>query len=158
MSAPAPTPASASALPPGITDPNYSPPPGRLGNLTVPQQHALDTIRKELQDEEAFVPERMDDAALLRLVPTSHSSPSRNTLTPFHPFLLSPSNDPKLPLFFFFLGGGSLCIGSCARASSTCPKPRRCSCRPRGGEKNISSTSSCSTCCRVNLALCLLTA
>lgn len=61
-----PTPASASALPPGITDPNYSPPPGRLGNLTVPQQHALETIRKELQEEGAFVPERMDDALLLR--------------------------------------------------------------------------------------------
>jgi hypothetical protein len=68
MSAPAPTPASASPLPEGITDPNYSPPPGRLGNLTVPQQHALDTIRKELQDEGAFVPERLDDAALLRFL------------------------------------------------------------------------------------------
>ncbi|KAI9461045.1 CRAL-TRIO domain-containing protein [Russula earlei] len=61
-------PASASALPPGVTDPNYSPPPGRLGNLTVLQQHALDKIRKELQDEGAFVPERMDDAALLRFL------------------------------------------------------------------------------------------
>jgi hypothetical protein len=66
-STPAPAPASASALPPGITDPNYKPPPGRLGNLTVPQQHALDKIRKELQEEEGvFVPERMDDALLLR--------------------------------------------------------------------------------------------
>ena len=66
-STPAPAPASASALPPGITDPNYKPLPGRLGNLTVPQQHALDKIRKELQEEEgAFVPERMDDALLLR--------------------------------------------------------------------------------------------
>ena len=62
-----PAPASASALPPGITDPNYKPLPGRLGNLTVPQQHALDKIRKELQEEEGvFVPERMDDALLLR--------------------------------------------------------------------------------------------
>jgi hypothetical protein len=35
--------------------------------LTVPQQHALDKIRKELQEEEGvFVPERMDDALLLR--------------------------------------------------------------------------------------------
>jgi hypothetical protein len=58
--------ASASALPPGVTDPNYRPLPGRLGNLTVPQQHALDTIRKEVQEEGAFVPERMDDATLLR--------------------------------------------------------------------------------------------
>ena len=61
-----PAPASASELPPGITDPNYSPLPGRLGNLTVPQQHALERIRKELQEEDVFVPERMDDAALLR--------------------------------------------------------------------------------------------
>jgi len=62
-------PATASALPPGITDPNYQPPPGRLGNLTVPQQHALDTIRKQLQEEEGvFVPERMDNALLLRFL------------------------------------------------------------------------------------------
>jgi len=69
-STPAPelAPASASALPPGITDPNYKPLPGRLGNLTVPQQHALDKIRKELQEEGAFVPERMDDALLLRFL------------------------------------------------------------------------------------------
>lgn len=61
------TPATASPLPPGITDPNYRPLPGRLGNLTVPQQHALDTIRKQLQEEKGvFVPERMDDAMLLR--------------------------------------------------------------------------------------------
>jgi len=65
----APAPASASALPPGVTDPNYVPQPGRLGNMTVPQQHALDTIKKELQEEEgAFVPERMDDATLLRFL------------------------------------------------------------------------------------------
>jgi len=63
-----PAPASASELPPGITDTNYSPLPGRLGNLTVPQQHALETIRKELQEENVFVPERMDDAALLRFL------------------------------------------------------------------------------------------
>jgi hypothetical protein len=49
-----------------VTDPNYVPLPGRLGNLTVPQQHALETIKKELQAEDAFVPERMDDATLLR--------------------------------------------------------------------------------------------
>jgi hypothetical protein len=62
----APAPASASALPPGVTDPDYVPLPGRLGNLTVPQQHALEKIKKEVQDEGAFVPERMDDATLLR--------------------------------------------------------------------------------------------
>jgi len=62
----APQQASASALPEGVTDPNYKPPPGRLGNLTVPQQHALEKFKKELQDEGHFVPERMDDAMLLR--------------------------------------------------------------------------------------------
>lgn len=68
MSTPAPTAASASPLPDGITDPNYKPLPGRLGNLSVPQQHALDTLKKELQAEGAFVPERMDDATLLRFL------------------------------------------------------------------------------------------
>ncbi len=60
--------ASASAMPEGVTDPNYKPLPGRLGNLSVPQQHALDKFRKELQDEEIFVPERMNDGMLLRSV------------------------------------------------------------------------------------------
>jgi hypothetical protein len=49
-----------------VTDPNYKPLPGRLGNLSVPQQHALETIRKEVQEEGAYVPERMDDALFLR--------------------------------------------------------------------------------------------
>jgi hypothetical protein len=62
------TAASASPMPAGVTDPNYKPLPGRLGNLTVPQQHALDKLKKELQDEGIFVPERMDDATLLRYV------------------------------------------------------------------------------------------
>ena len=61
-------PASASAMPNGVTDPNYRPEPGRLGNLSVPQQHTLDKFRKEIQDEGWFVPERMDDAMLLRCV------------------------------------------------------------------------------------------
>ncbi|KIJ61018.1 hypothetical protein HYDPIDRAFT_169916 [Hydnomerulius pinastri MD-312] len=60
--------ASASPMPEGITDPNYKPLPGRLGNLTVPQQHALDTLKKQLQEEGHFVPERMDDATLLRWI------------------------------------------------------------------------------------------
>ena len=60
--------ASASPMPPGVTDPNYKPPPGRLGNLTVPQQHALETLKKQLKEEGHFVEGRMDDAALLRLV------------------------------------------------------------------------------------------
>jgi len=60
--------ASASAMPNGITDPNYRPLPGRLGNLTVPQQHALQTLKTQLQEEGHFVEERMDDAMLLRYV------------------------------------------------------------------------------------------
>ena len=60
--------ASASPMPEGVTDPNYKPLPGRLGNLTVAQQHALEKFKKELQDEGHFVPDRMDDATLLRYV------------------------------------------------------------------------------------------
>ncbi|OCH86026.1 hypothetical protein OBBRIDRAFT_821263 [Obba rivulosa] len=52
----------------GWADPNYKPLPGRLGNLTPAQQEALDRFRKELQDEGHFVPERMDDATLLRFL------------------------------------------------------------------------------------------
>ncbi|TRM68650.1 CRAL-TRIO domain-containing protein [Schizophyllum amplum] len=51
-----------------ITDPTFKPQPGRVGNLTVPQQHALDKLKKELQEEGKFVPERMDDAMLLRFL------------------------------------------------------------------------------------------
>ena len=47
-------------------DTTYSPPPGRVGNLTPEQQAALDKLKKELQDEGKFVPERMDDPTLLR--------------------------------------------------------------------------------------------
>ncbi|KAF8837107.1 hypothetical protein BDN67DRAFT_983474 [Paxillus ammoniavirescens] len=61
-------PASVSPMPEGITDPNYKPLPGRLGNLTPGQQHALNTLKKQLQDEGHFVPERMDDATLLRFL------------------------------------------------------------------------------------------
>jgi hypothetical protein len=61
-------PASVSPMPEGIADPNYKPLPGRLGNLTPGQQHALSTLKKQLQDEGHFVPERMDDATLLRCV------------------------------------------------------------------------------------------
>jgi CRAL/TRIO, N-terminal domain len=60
--------ASASPMPEGVTDPNYRPLPGRLGNLTVVQLHTLEKFKKELQDEGHFVPERMDDATLLRYV------------------------------------------------------------------------------------------
>jgi hypothetical protein len=66
--------ASASPMPDGITDPNFRPLPGRVGNLTVPQQHALQTLKNQLHDEGHFVEERMDDPMLLRYVP--HFDPS----------------------------------------------------------------------------------
>lgn len=53
-------------MPDGITDPNFRPLPGRVGNLTVPQQHALQTLKNQLHDEGHFVEERMDDPMLLR--------------------------------------------------------------------------------------------
>ncbi|KAJ7931337.1 CRAL-TRIO domain-containing protein [Mycena leptocephala] len=64
------TAASASALPEGITDPNYKPLPGRLGNLTVPQQHALEKFKKELIEEEYYIEgePRMGDSTLLRFL------------------------------------------------------------------------------------------
>ena len=68
MSTPAPQQASASPMPEGVTAPDYKPLPGRLGNLTVEQQHILEKFRKTLQDEGHFVPERHDDATLLRYV------------------------------------------------------------------------------------------
>ncbi|KAF8632406.1 hypothetical protein AX17_004847 [Amanita inopinata Kibby_2008] len=61
-------PASVSPMPEGVTDPNYKPLPGRLGNLTVIQQHALDKLKKELKEEGKFVEERMGDATLLRFL------------------------------------------------------------------------------------------
>ncbi|KAJ6494614.1 CRAL-TRIO domain-containing protein [Mycena polygramma] len=62
--------ASPSALPQGITDPNYKPLPGRLGNLTIPQQHALEKLKKELIAEEHYIEgePRMSDATLLRFL------------------------------------------------------------------------------------------
>jgi len=55
-------------MPEGVTDPDYRPLPGRLGNLTVTQQRALETFKKELVAEGHFVEERMDDATLLRFL------------------------------------------------------------------------------------------
>jgi hypothetical protein len=63
-----PEPANASPMPSGVTDPDYRPLPGQLGNMTVVQVHALETLKKQLQAEGKFVPARMDDAALLRHV------------------------------------------------------------------------------------------
>lgn len=58
--------ASASAMPPGVTDPNYKPLPGRLGNLTVIQQHALEKFKREIIEAGYFDEARMDDAFLLK--------------------------------------------------------------------------------------------
>jgi hypothetical protein len=55
-------------MPEGVTDPNYQPQPGRLGNLTVVQLHTLEKLKKELKEEGVFVEERMDDAMLLRFL------------------------------------------------------------------------------------------
>jgi hypothetical protein len=55
-------------MPAGVTDPNYHPEPGRLGNLTQVQLHTLEKLRKELQDEGLFEEKRMDDAFLLRFL------------------------------------------------------------------------------------------
>jgi len=60
--------ASASTMPPGVTDPNYKPLPGRLGNLTPEQQDALEALKKQLKEEGHFVEERMGDAALLKFL------------------------------------------------------------------------------------------
>lgn len=48
------------------TDPNYKPPPGRVGNLTDAQAAALDKLKSEATSEGWLVPERMDDAMFLR--------------------------------------------------------------------------------------------
>ena len=46
----------------------FEPLPGRLGNLTSEQQAILNQFRKELTDEGWIVPERHDDATLLRFL------------------------------------------------------------------------------------------
>jgi len=63
-----PEPANASPMPPGVTDPDYRPLPGQLGNMTMLQVHTLESFKKQLKSEGKFVEERMDDAALLRHV------------------------------------------------------------------------------------------
>ena len=68
-------PARASPMPPGVTDPNYKPLPGRLGNLTIVQNHALEKLKKEVTEAGKFVPERMDDATLLRSVFEAGAAP-----------------------------------------------------------------------------------
>ncbi|KAL4264398.1 Phosphatidylinositol/phosphatidylcholine transfer [Pleurotus pulmonarius] len=66
MSTQIPQAASASPMPEGVTDPNYKPEPGRLGNLTVIQLNTLEKFKTELKNDKIFVEERMDDAFLLR--------------------------------------------------------------------------------------------
>ncbi|KAG5352307.1 hypothetical protein C0989_002909 [Termitomyces sp. Mn162] len=68
MATPQSAAASASPMPEGVTDLNYKPLPGRLGNLTAVQLHALQEFKKELIEEGIFVEERMDDALLLRFL------------------------------------------------------------------------------------------
>ena len=53
---------------PAVTNPNYKPQEGYLGNLTVAQQETLVKFRAELKEEGIFVEGRMDDASLLRCV------------------------------------------------------------------------------------------
>jgi len=48
--------------------PVWTPPPGRLGNLTSTQEAALAKVRAELQAEGAFVEARHDDPTLLRFL------------------------------------------------------------------------------------------
>jgi len=46
----------------------YRPQPGYLGNLTLTQQNALDTLKNQLTVERHFVPKRMDDSMLLKFL------------------------------------------------------------------------------------------
>lgn len=46
----------------------WTPPPGSVGNLTIPQQHTLEKFRKELQESGKFDEKRHDDANLLRFL------------------------------------------------------------------------------------------
>lgn len=66
-----------SQLPEGVTDPDYKPLPGRLGNLNIIQNHTLEKFRQVLQDEGILVPERMDDAFLLRFETSRSLRPLR---------------------------------------------------------------------------------
>ena len=65
-------------MPAGVTDPNYRPLPGQLGNMTMVQVHALETLKKQLKAEGKFVEARMDDAALLRHATVGHTFPCTN--------------------------------------------------------------------------------
>ena len=109
-------------MPEGITDPNYKPLPGRLGNLTVEQQHILDKFRKAIQEEGWFVPERMDDAMLLRFVsspaPLGRLAHPRRHITHTH-LLTCPRTD------------------SCGPGNSTLKRRKRCSSLLKIGESRL---------------------
>lgn len=49
-------------------DQSYTPPEGRVGNLTAEQQETLNKYREELRKEGLLVEPRMDDVYLLRFV------------------------------------------------------------------------------------------
>jgi hypothetical protein len=140
-------PASVSPLPEGITDPNYKPLPGRLGNLTPGQQHALDTLKRQLVDEGHFVPERMDDATLLRCVvgPCTHIDPfvpGCDRCRWWRTRITVQSTDAHPPL------------DSCAPAGSTSPRQKRCCCPQSSGGKTWTSKTSSSR-SRVRLVVCI---
>jgi CRAL/TRIO, N-terminal domain len=51
-----------------LANDNWTPPPGSLGNLTIPQNHTLEKFRKELQGNGHFDEKRHGDATLLRFL------------------------------------------------------------------------------------------
>ena len=63
----------AARMPEGVTDPNWKPQEGRVGNLSVPHQIALEKFKDELKRAGIFDEARMDDAMLLRYISQPHS-------------------------------------------------------------------------------------
>jgi len=53
---------------PNATDPNYKPPPGRVGNLTESQGHTLEAFRKKVKESDYYDEKRHDDPTLLRFL------------------------------------------------------------------------------------------
>ncbi|KAJ7454659.1 CRAL-TRIO domain-containing protein [Mycena latifolia] len=72
------------------TGSTYTPPPGRLGNLTPVQEAALAKVAAVLRAEGAFVEARHDDATLLRCV-WSHSGSVESGVR----YCLLPSSTPS---------------------------------------------------------------
>lgn len=121
LNLPLPQAASASAMPEGISDPEYKPAEGHLGNLTVQQQHILQKFRKQLEEEGLYVPERHDDTNLLRY---------------------DPSMARWVLLADFGAVTGSSGHGRSLHESSICPRLIRCSWNMKNGEKNSAWTIS----------------